>query len=64
MDYNKQTKDIVDGVGGKDNIESVAHCMTRLRFSLKDVSKVKKDSLDNISEVLGQVYAGGQYMVI
>ena len=51
-------------MGGKDNIESVAHCMTRLRFSLKDVSKIEKDSLDNISEVLGQVYAGGQYMVI
>lgn len=64
MDYNKLAKDIVAGVGGKDNIDSVAHCMTRLRFSLKDVSKVNKDQLEDISEVLGQVYAGGQYMVI
>ena len=43
MDYHKLAKDIVDKVGGKENVTSVTHCMTRLRFVLKDVGQAKKD---------------------
>lgn len=64
MDYHKLAKDIVDKVGGKENVTSVTHCMTRLRFVLKDVGQAKKDELEAIPEVIGTVYAGGQFMVI
>lgn len=59
MDYHKLARQIVENVGGQDNIKSVTHCMTRLRFILKDVSKANKDALENIDAVLGVVYAGG-----
>ncbi|MFT8668651.1 MAG: glucose PTS transporter subunit IIA [Liquorilactobacillus hordei] len=64
MDYKKLASDIVNNVGGIDNIQVVNHCMTRLRFKLKDVSKADKDSLENLEGVLGVIYAGEQYMVI
>lgn len=64
MDYHKLGKEIVQNVGGPNNIESLTHCMTRLRFVLKDVSKANKEALEDIKEVVGVVYAGGQYMVI
>ena len=64
MDYHKLAKIIIDNVGGTDNIRSVTHCMTRLRFSLKDVSKVNEDELNKVKEILGTVYSGDQYMII
>uniref|UniRef100_UPI0025EF6E59 PTS glucose/sucrose transporter subunit IIB n=1 Tax=Thomasclavelia sp. TaxID=3025757 RepID=UPI0025EF6E59 len=64
MDYKQLAADIVSNVGGKDNIDIVSHCMTRLRFNLKDVSKANKEVLENLDGVLGVIYAGGQYMVI
>ena len=64
MDYKKLAADIVENVGGPENIKIVSHCMTRLRFNLKDVSKTNKETLENLNGVLGVVYAGGQYMVI
>lgn len=64
MDYHKLAKIIVDDVGGTDNIRSVTHCMTRLRFSLKDVSKVNEGGLGQVKEILGTVYSGDQYMII
>lgn len=64
MDYTKLANDIVANVGGSDNIKILSHCMTRLRFNLKDVSKANKENLENLDGVLGVVYAGGQYMVI
>lgn len=64
MDYHKIGKEIVDNVGGQDNIQSLTHCATRLRFTLKDVSKANKEALEDIEGVVGVVYAGGQYMVI
>ena len=45
MDYHELGKEIVQDVGGPDNIESLTHCMTRLRFVLKYVSKANKDAL-------------------
>lgn len=64
MDYAKLANDIIANVGGSDNIKVLSHCMTRLRFSLKDISKASKENLENLNGVLGVVYAGGQYMVI
>lgn len=64
MDYHKLAKIIIDNVGGKNNVKSVTHCMTRLRFSLKDVSKVNEDELNKVKEILGTVYSGDQYMII
>ena len=60
----EDVKKIVDAIGGKDNINSVTHCVTRLRFILKDESIVKKEELDNVDLVKGQFAANGQYQVI
>lgn len=64
MDFKQLAETIVTNVGGSGNIKSVTHCMTRLRFILKDVSKANKKVLEDTEGVLGVVYAGGQYMVI
>lgn len=64
MDYKKLAQEIVTNVGDVDNIQTLSHCMTRLRFQLKDASKANKEALENLEGVLGVVYAGGQYMVI
>lgn len=64
MNYKTLASDIVKNVGGEENIQVVNHCMTRLRFKLKDVSKADKEALENLNGVLGVVYAGEQYMVI
>ncbi|GEL15117.1 glucose PTS transporter subunit IIA [Pediococcus cellicola] len=64
MDYHKLAQQIVENVGNVENIKSVTHCMTRLRFVLKDVSKANKTDLEDMDAVLGVVYAGGQYMII
>lgn len=55
---------IVQAIGGKDNITSVTHCVTRLRFILKDEGQVNESALDQIDLVKGQFSANGQYQVI
>lgn len=55
---------IVQAIGGKDNITSVTHCVTRLRFILKDEDQVDESALDQIDLVKGQFSANGQYQVI
>lgn len=55
---------IVQAIGGKDNINSVTHCVTRLRFILKDEGQVDESALDQIDLVKGQFSANGQYQVI
>ncbi|MBM7642331.1 phosphotransferase system glucose/maltose/N-acetylglucosamine-specific IIC component/phosphotransferase system IIB component [Streptococcus loxodontisalivarius] len=64
MDYKKLSNDIISNIGGVENVNILSHCMTRLRFNLKDVSKANKEALENLEGVIGVVYAGGQYMVI
>jgi len=57
--------DIVDGVGGPQNIESVTHCATRLRFQLRDAAKVDQARLDAIPAVMGTVpQTGNRYQVV
>ncbi|TCP24848.1 PTS system trehalose-specific IIB component (Glc family) /PTS system trehalose-specific IIC component (Glc family) [Scopulibacillus darangshiensis] len=55
---------IIEGVGGKENISAATHCVTRLRFALKDESKVDKEKLGNNSLVKGSFSANGQFQVV
>lgn len=63
-DYKKLAKDVIDGIGGKENIISVTNCMTRLRFKLKDEAKVNEDLLKSTPGVQGIAQKGGQFQVI
>ena len=63
-DYNELAQDIVAHVGGKDNITKLVHCVTRLRFSLKNESKADTDYLMKRDGVVTVVKAGGQYQVV
>lgn len=64
MDYKKTAEKILEYVGGESNVAQVTHCMTRLRFNLKDESIAKTDDLKAMDEVIGVVQRGGQYQVI
>ncbi|HEL2291485.1 TPA: PTS glucose transporter subunit IIA, partial [Streptococcus suis] len=63
-DYTDLATDIVAHVGGKENISSLKHCVTRLRFGLKDESKADTDYLKVRDGVVTVVQAGGQYQVV
>ena len=62
--YDGLARIIIQNVGGKENINSVAHCVTRLRFRLKDESKANDEVLENTDGVLQIMKAGGQYQVV
>lgn len=62
--YENLAKSIVANVGGKENIISIAHCVTRLRFVLKDETKANDDVLKNMDGVVTVMKAGGQYQVV
>lgn len=62
--YEVLAKAIVDQVGGKENVQSLTHCITRLRFKLKDESKAHDDVLKNMDGVVTVMKAGGQYQVV
>jgi trehalose PTS system EIIBC or EIIBCA component len=65
MSVNKQSvEQIVEAVGGKENIGAATHCVTRLRFALKDEGKVDKEKLENIDIVKGSFSANGQFQVV
>lgn len=64
MKYEKLAKDIIENVGGKDNVNSLTHCITRLRFKLKDESKANTEVLKNMEGVVTVVKSGGQYQVV
>lgn len=59
--YDGLAKTIIKDVGGKDNVISVVHCTTRLRFKLKDEKKANDDVLKDTDGVVTVVKAGGQY---
>lgn len=63
-DYTQLATDVVNAVGGRENIVSVANCMTRLRFVLKDDSIPDADKIKTIPGVKGVMNQGGQYQVI
>ncbi|HCD07745.1 MAG TPA: PTS beta-glucoside transporter subunit IIABC [Lactobacillus sp.] len=62
--YADLAADIVENVGGTGNINSVIHCITRLRFYLKDDAKANDDKIENMKGVITVAKAGGQYQVI
>lgn len=64
MDYGKTAKLIMEGIGGKENIISAAHCATRLRLVIADNAKCKKEEIEEIEGVKGVFEAAGQLQVI
>lgn len=64
MDYAIVAKKILEKIGGESNVNSVQHCMTRLRFVLKDESKADDEAIKKIKGVMGVTKQGGQYQVI
>lgn len=63
-DFKQIAAQVLDAVGGKNNVSSVTHCMTRLRFVLKDADVPNKEEVSGIKGVVGVSVAGGQYQVI
>lgn len=64
MKYQEEAKKIISLVGGEENIRSLVHCATRLRFELTDEGKADKEALTGLSYVLQVVSSGGQYQVV
>lgn len=62
--YEKLAKDIVANVGGRENIGGLTHCVTRLRFNLKDESKAKDDVIKKMEGVVTLIKSAGQYQVV
>lgn len=62
--YETLAQEIVKNVGGKENINSLTHCITRLRFKLKDESKANDDVLKQMDGVVTVMKSGGQYQVV
>lgn len=62
--YRDLAEKIVENVGGKENINSLTHCITRLRFKLKDESKANDDVLKNMDGVVTIMHSAGQYQVV
>ncbi|MEC3772492.1 beta-glucoside-specific PTS transporter subunit IIABC [Bacillus velezensis] len=64
MDYHKISKEILQLVGGEENVQSVIHCMTRLRFNLYDNAKADRSGLEQTEGVMGTNISGGQFQII
>lgn len=62
--YDGLSRIILQNVGGKDNITGLTHCVTRLRFKLKDESKANTDILKETDGIVTVIQSGGQYMVV
>ena len=64
MDYESVAKKILQRVGGAENVTGLVHCMTRLRFNLKDESIVDDEAVKKTKGVMGVMKKGGQYQII
>lgn len=64
MDFKQLAAVILEKVGGRDNVDKVLHCATRLRFVLRDDGKADTDALKKTPGVLSVINAGGQYQVV
>lgn len=62
--YKQLAKEIINNVGGKENINGLIHCITRLRFKLKDESIANDDVLKNMDGIVTVMKSGGQYQVV
>lgn len=63
-DYNALAKGVIEHIGGEENVQSLTHCVTRLRFRVKDESKVDEKGLAAVPGVLKVLKAGGQQQVV
>ncbi len=63
-DYEQLASDIITNVGGPENVASLIHCATRLRFQLKDETKADKDAIKSLKGVATVIEAGGQFQVV
>lgn len=64
LDYSKVAQNIIANIGGKENVNSVRHCITRVRFRLKDESKANDETVKNLEGVISVVHGGGEYMTV
>ncbi|VTS43781.1 PTS system sucrose-specific transporter subunit IIABC [Streptococcus porcinus] len=64
MDNREIAKQVIEALGGRENIKSVAHCATRLRVMVVDESKIDKEKAENIEKVKGAFFNSGQYQMI
>ncbi len=55
---------VIDALGGRENVRSVAHCATRLRVMVVDEGKIDKDTVEDIEKVQGAFFNSGQYQII
>lgn len=62
--YDALAWDILNNIGGKENVKSVIHCITRVRFYLKDNDKANDEAVSNLDGVIDVARAGGQYQVV
>ena len=63
-DYTQLCQDILVNVGGKENINGLTHCITRLRFKLKDDTKANTEVIEKLPGVIKVMNANGQYHVV
>lgn len=64
MNNQEIAKKVIDALGGRENVNSVAHCATRLRVMVKDEAKINKDAIENLEKVQGAFFNSGQYQII
>ncbi|WP_251938023.1 sucrose-specific PTS transporter subunit IIBC [Streptococcus sp. Marseille-Q0941] len=64
MTNTEIAKKVIEALGGRENINSVAHCATRLRVMVKDEAKINKDAIENLEKVQGAFFNSGQYQII
>ena len=64
MNNTEIAKSVIEAIGGKDNVSSVAHCATRLRIMVKDKEKIDTNRVENIEKVPGAFFNAGQFQII
>ena len=63
MNNTEIAKKVIDALGGRENVRSVAHCATRLRVMVVDENKIDKDTVEDIEKVQGAFFNSGQYQI-
>ena len=64
MTNTEIAKKVIEALGGRENVNSVAHCATRLRVMVKDEAKINEDAIENLEKVQGAFFNSGQYQII
>ena len=64
MNYQETAKNILDLIGGQENVVKVNHCATRLRFTVKDESKINDEAIKNLQGILSTVKKGQSYQIV